>query len=382
MAPLSLVRKYEPVLLFSKDDKGRDENFFPMAVEHYVAHCRLYRKEVGPVEVPDGLSLETLGQISPPESREHYLAYAADSVLSQSPSLWERLRKGGLALYGIEGQVEPHLLVKETDAVSFALQDPALRRVDEGPGTGPGAAGPGGMTFAPPGGGPPSVEAPAEADFLITDLQHLPPELHAEALKRYQPYRDFSNYPPVYYYRVMYSRGYRVIQYWFFYAYNDWGTGHGGINDHEGDWETVFVFLRGDRPAYVAYSAHIGPPGRAAWDDPALEKRFRNHPVVYVGSGSHANYLQPGPHPIPILSVKDHAYGNSAVAVGPGTGVPWGRPVNLEQQPWALNYAGAWGALVKKWGASWLVPGAQAPVGPAWHFEPWETPVAWAEIPY
>jgi hypothetical protein len=40
----------------------------------------------------------------------------------------------------------------------------------------------------------------------------------------------------------MHNRGYVVIQYWFFYAYNDWGTSHGGVNDHEGDWEAVFVF--------------------------------------------------------------------------------------------------------------------------------------------
>ena len=36
MGKLRLVRKYEPVLLFSKDDQDREENFFPMSVEYNV----------------------------------------------------------------------------------------------------------------------------------------------------------------------------------------------------------------------------------------------------------------------------------------------------------------------------------------------------------
>jgi hypothetical protein len=311
----------------------------------------------------------------PRESREYYLAYAADEVLEHDPPMRERLRNGGLALYGVEGRVEPHLLVEPGRAVAFNA-DPGLKRVKGTAGTRPG-----GVAFAPPGGGPPGGPT-TETDYLILDSQHLPEAIRDKALERYAPYRDFSAYPPLYYYHVMHNRGYLVIQYWFFYAYNDWGTSHGGINDHEGDWEAVFVFLQGDAPAYVAYSAHIGAPEWHAWDDPALEKRFRNHPVVYVGCGSHANYFQPGAHAMDPLPVQDYAEGNSAVAIGPGTEIPWGRPVDLERQPWALNYAGAWGALVKKWGAEWLVPGAQAPVGPAWHLPQWETPVAWAGIPW
>jgi len=101
-----------------------------------------------------------------------------------------------------------------------------------------------------------------------------------------------------------------------------------------------------------------------------------------VGCGSHANYFNRGAHTIPVLRVKDYAKGNIAVAIGSGTGVAWGKPIDLEQQPWALNYGGHWGALVKRWGAGWLAPGAQAPDGPAWHFAQWETPVAWARIPH
>jgi hypothetical protein len=385
MNKLRLVRKYEPVLLFGQDDQGTEENFFPMSVEHYVSQCRLYRRGDDPAEIPGGLNLETLGHMEPHLSREYYLAYVADEVLSQSPLLKERLRHGGLTLYSVEGQIEPHLLVEPGPAAAFAAQDTTLEHVEESP-TPLTAA----VVFASPEKKeeeekPLLTQSDAHVDFLITDSQQLPSSIRDKAVERYATYRDFATYPPVYYYRVMHNRGYLVIQYWFFYAYNDWGTSHGGINDHEGDWEAVFVFLKGfpeAKPAYVAFSAHIGSPERHAWDDPVLEKRYRNHPVAYVGCGSHANYFGPGAHSIPMLSVRDYAKGNGTTAVGPGAPVAWGQPVDLEKQPWALNYAGHWGALVKRWGAGWLAPGAQAPDGPAWKFPKWETPVAWARIPY
>ena len=56
-----------------------------------------------------------------------------------------------------------------------------------------------------------------------------------------------------YYGRVVRDGGYVVLQYWFFYAMNDWRTTFSGVNDHEGDWEAVVVYLAetadGLRPA-------------------------------------------------------------------------------------------------------------------------------------
>jgi hypothetical protein len=96
---------------------------------------------------------------------------------------------------------------------------------------------------------------------------------------------------PVYYGRVIRpplpSRWQTILQYWFFYPMNDWRTIHFGLDDHEGDWETIHVFLPFDpsqRPM-VAYSAHIGVTIR-----PLSGPR----PVAYVGGGSHANYPEPG----------------------------------------------------------------------------------------
>ena len=46
-----------------------------------------------------------------------------------------------------------------------------------------------------------------------------------------------------YYAHVSVDGGYVVVQYWMFYAMNDWRSSFAGVNDHEGDWEQVTVFL-------------------------------------------------------------------------------------------------------------------------------------------
>ena len=50
---------------------------------------------------------------------------------------------------------------------------------------------------------------------------------------------------------VVRDSGYTVLQYWFFYAYNDWRSRVFGVNDHEADWEQVTIYLAGParRPA-------------------------------------------------------------------------------------------------------------------------------------
>jgi len=80
-----------------------------------------------------------------------------------------------------------------------------------------------------------------------------------------------------------------ALQYWFFYAFNEFN------NLHEGDWETVqLVFDAADArealdraPAVVGYSSHEGAE-QADWRDDKLE-RVGDHPVVYPAAGSHAN---------------------------------------------------------------------------------------------
>ena len=86
-----------------------------------------------------------------------------------------------------------------------------------------------------------------------------------------------------------------ALQYWLFYAYNDWN------NLHEGDWEMLqLVFEAPDaaaaldaEPAEVGYSQHEGAE-RAEWGDDKLELVDGTHPVVRPAAGSHANFYEEG----------------------------------------------------------------------------------------
>ena len=372
MELLDLVLKYEPTLLFSKDDQGREENFFPISAASYVAESALHQKGLGEIKARTTVTAADLAALSPPQSQQLYLTFAADEVLKHDPSFAERLRHGGLELFSVDGELTPQLVVQDSAGMAFAAGDPSLQPSSEGDELDPM------ISFSGPGSSGPGSE-PAEVSFVLTDALQLPQQVHQAAMERYEPYRDLVVNPPTYYYSYLYNRGYLVIQYWFFYAYNDWGSGHGGVNDHEGDWEMTALFLRGEDPAYIAYSAHTGSPEWHAWDDTKVQKTGNTHPLVFVGSGSHANYFDNEGHVH--FTFKDFSKGDSEVSIGPGAAFPWGQPLDLGQQKWALNFAGGWGALVKRFSTETLAMGTQAPVSPPWQFARWESPVAWAKIP-
>jgi hypothetical protein len=90
-----------------------------------------------------------------------------------------------------------------------------------------------------------------------------------------------------------------VLQYWLFYYDNLYRYPFlplGTIwQSHEGDWEVVNVVLSNrKRPLVVGLSQHCTGETR-----PWAEAELRDgHPAVYVALGSHANYFQPGVHPI------------------------------------------------------------------------------------
>ena len=50
----------------------------------------------------------------------------------------------------------------------------------------------------------------------------------------------------VYYGRVVRQKDWTVLQYWYFYCFNSWRSGFGGVNDHESDWEMVSIYLYED----------------------------------------------------------------------------------------------------------------------------------------
>lgn len=106
---------------------------------------------------------------------------------------------------------------------------------------------------------------------------------HEEIASDYNQKKESIGY--VIYARVTEDQPNYVVQYWLFYAFN---PGH--VNQHEGDWEMVQVVLDSEEnPLYAVYSQHFSGE-RASWSD--VEKDD-NHPKVYVGLGSHANYFRP-----------------------------------------------------------------------------------------
>ena len=100
--------------------------------------------------------------------------------------------------------------------------------------------------------------------------------------------------------------GYTVLQYWYFYPFNDWRSTFYGVNDHEADWETISVYLvpdedEGVAPAWVGASSHdlAGADLRRRWDDPQL-RREGDHPVIYPGAGSHSGAFLPGDYVVSV----------------------------------------------------------------------------------
>jgi hypothetical protein len=175
-----------------------------------------------------------------------------------------------------------------------------------------------------------------------------------------------------------------VIQYWFFYCYNDFGFHAGGVtdlgNDHEGDWESVVVFLpKTNGTAYTAYSHHVYWPYIVKWQH---RKAQEYHPDVYVACGSHASYPKLGNTPTIIGSIDSHL-GNCDLSIGPGkeseTHKNWNNRVDLSDKKWSNNYAGHWGAVVSHRG--WRIEGTLGPHGPAFS-KRWAEPVKWAKFTF
>lgn len=202
-------------------------------------------------------------------------------------------------------------------------------------------------------------------------------------------YADATAHDPrvLYHARVVRRNGWVVLHYLFFYFMNDYRSTFGGANDHEADWEQVFVYLDdtpdGPTPVWIAAAAHdyTGDDLRRRWDDPDLVLQGE-HPVIFAGGGSHASYFEQGEYltqlPLPFargargaldalrtfwrdtlnqpdpgdlaqritgaLSVPfiDYARGDGRV-VGPGGDTTWDVTLIDDSIPWVEGYRGLFG---------------------------------------
>ncbi len=356
---LDLLRRYEPVVRFTKG-----EQFYPTDVERYVQECSLW------AHYPDGrdellvkqgdLTLENLVEQRPAVfGTVHYLRFIETLSLSESAQV-------------LANQLRLRSILKNTfhAGVGRLARGGLLPRMVDALFT---------ISFLLRGRVPAASAAAAELDYF-----------HMRAQK--------DNF--VYYGRVVRQNDWVALQYWFFYCYNSWRSGFGGVNDHESDWEMITIYLyEGDegllKPEWVAYASHDfhGDDLRRRWDDASQLDLTDGHPIVYAGAGSHASYFRPGEYQAEVhldlpswisaahqawnkfwtnalgqqpvdpfrIPFVDYARGDG-LSVGPGQAKAWTPVVIDESTPWVSQYRGLWGLFAKD-----PISGENAPAGPMYN---------------
>jgi hypothetical protein len=389
-ATTGLLQRFEPVIRSTSGDK-----FYPMDVEPYVRACSLWVQRPGEEAVcvvPGGkLSLDRLAQ-QPMDvaGAVHFLKF------TDAGDLGLDARGGRLRLF------RKRAMDRKESRRAFRAGRGRLARVGY-------------------------FSRFVDALYSITLLARgrVPGESAAAASVAYE--RIMAEQERYRYHgRVLHQDGWIVLQYWLFYPFNDWRSGFFGANDHEADWEKIFIYLSESEgeinPEWVAYAAHnyTGDNLRRRWDDPEVEK-VGEHPVIYVGAGSHASYYAPGeylteltlPLPSPLARVTgairtfwkarlgqyvgngeedggsgyfsipfvDYARGDG-LSVGEGGDRSWDEP-RLIADPtpdWVSGYRGLWGLYARD-----PFEGEDAPAGPMYNRDKsvsraWYDPVGWAGL--
>jgi hypothetical protein len=376
---LALLRRYEPVVRFT-----RGESFYPCAVDGFVQLCAMWsrgREEASRLLVPTGeLDLQRLAEAGErPSGEQVYLRFVPRPPSAGEYQRW-RHAPGRDRLEAPGRLARVPLLSRMLDS-GFDLSLLVRGNV--------------------PGGSAAAAEI-RYRELCAADGRH------------------------VYYGRVVEEGGWIVLQYLFFYAMNNWRSGFHGTNDHEADWEQIFVYLSANgasgepTPAWAAYASHDfrGDDVRRRWDDPDLI-REGDHPVVFAGAGSHASYFEAGEY---VMSVEprfltpvkhaaitlrrlwaerlgqgasgraertiagivavpfiDYARGDG-LRVGPGGDVEWTPVVIGDGVPWVDRYHGLWGLDTRD-----PFGGERAPSGPKYNRDgsvrwSWYDPVGWAGL--
>jgi hypothetical protein len=381
---LSLLRRFEPVIRSTRGDK-----FYPMDVEPYVRACSLWVQRPGEgarCMVPGNeLTLDRLAQQPMDEAGAvHFLKFTDEDDLGRDARLYLK-----------------RAMDRQGSRRAFRAGRGRLARV-----------------------GYFSRFVDALYSIVLLARGRVPGESAAAASVAYERIMA-ENEHFRYHGRVLRQGGWIVLQYWLFYPFNDWRSGFFGANDHEADWEKVFVYLSETEdgevsPEWVAYAAHnyTGDNLRRRWDDPEVDK-VGEHPVIYVGAGSHASYYAPGeylteltlPLPRPLARVTeavrsfwktrlgqyvgdgedgggyfsipfvDYARGDG-LSVGEGGDKAWDEPRLITDPPpdWVSGYRGLWGLYARD-----PFDGEDAPAGPMYNRDKsvsraWYDPVGWAGL--
>jgi hypothetical protein len=366
---LELLRAYEPVVRFTKG-----ELFLPTAVGPYVARCSLWEfgadGRAGCIVPAGELTLENLcreGVVD--QARSVSLRFVQEPLNRNEYRQWRRLPREHLSA-----------------SARFTTTGMFGRLVDAG----------------------------FRASLLWRGK--VAAGLAAAAEIAYREHLESDHF--TYYGRVRRDSGYVCLQYWLFYAMNDWRSTFSGVNDHEADWELIVVYLAEQAdgsvsPAWVAASSHDHHGGdlRRRWDDPQL-RRHGDHPVVFAGAGSHSHAFVPGDYVVAVdppqlrraialarrvqrvlapwrdetraaagfgIPFVDYTRGDG-LAVGPGGDSPWS-PIPIDDDtPWVLDFRGLWGLDTED-----PFGGERAPAGPRYERDgsvrpAWSNPLGWVGL--
>lgn len=321
---MDLHRKYAPILHFN-----RDEQFFPMRLRDVMRYSAAYAKgEDKPVVREGDVTPETLIRVA--RSDTHFVRTVIDGPLfgtsvaeEWGDDVMELLyRWSATPITGLPEKAARTVYSWFSPKTKLATEkfwwNELVRHAADG-----------------------SLQAAAENTLPRLVLPRIVP---TNAADRY--HNGGSRRPGyAYYYRELRDGQFHVLQYWFFYAFNDWGNRFGGMNDHEGDWEGMALYFRIGRngqpqepPAYIAYADHESRHTKP-WTHPDVG-RVGNHPVGYVGAGSHATYPQAGKQSLmAIYNLFDYA-----TADGPTIDHDaWTYRINLDDVPWVESFGGSWG---------------------------------------
>lgn len=375
MNDFELLRRYEPVICYTEG-----ELFFPCAVDDYLACCSLWQIEkdgdARKLAVPGDLSTTTLGRYADYASAGRlYLQFVAEPL---DPIAYQRWRHR-----------EAHPRLRNPNR---------LERV--------------GLTSR-------ILDGLFDASLIVRG--RVPGGTAAQAEIQYRSFQQ----GPVYYGRVLREAGYTILHYIYFYAMNDWRSSFHGVNDHESDWEQVFVYLSDGEdgevtPLWVAYASHdfSGDDLRRRWDDPEVQKVGNTHPVIFAGAGSHASYFSKGEylmrveptfldgahrlargldqfwsgvlrqsgtlgldatlHALFSVPFVDYARGDGR-QIGQ-SGDPWTSAFISDADAWVDEYRGLWGLDTQD-----PMGGERAPSGPKYNRDgtirlSWRDPLAWAGL--
>jgi hypothetical protein len=395
----ALLQRFEPVLHFTQG-----ERFFPMDVDRYVRQSSLW------MQIPDQPAVQIV-----PEGE-----LTLETLAGHRPDVFG-------AFYFMQFIEPPDLLKMARLSLDEAMLSLRKRNAQDG-------FRPGRSRLARVGFASRLVDAVFSISLLLRG--RVPGDTAIAAAFTYRNMQK-ENEQYAYFGRVLHERGWWVLQYWYFYPFNNWRSGFDGVNDHEADWEMVTVYcfdpeegaeetpwMERLQPKWVAYASHEhhGDDLRRRWDDPELKKLPDaggwEHPVVYVGAGSHAGYFLPGEYmteiEVPFISpmasgirraqvfVKDrfgirlgrvteraldvfrvpfidYARGDG-LQIGFGNEKTWQLQLLDEQMGWAAGYRGLWG-----WYAQDPIAGENAPAGPVYQRDgsvrrSWCDPLGWCGL--